>query len=112
MPIVAIGYFLKSLQTVAVEVSGYSDNIADKLAALGKGTPLWLQRVEHGVREVKQQLQKKNPKAGTQKPKVVQTLPTSPAVAEVLKPAMPVLAAVSDRVLVIVLRECPLRCWN
>jgi predicted PurR-regulated permease PerM/methylmalonyl-CoA mutase cobalamin-binding subunit len=104
LAIAAIGYFLTvELTTVAVEVSGYSDNIAAKLVALEKGTPLWLQRVEHGVGEVKQQLQKTNPKAGTQKPKVVQTLPTSPAVAEVLKPAMPVLAAISDSLLVIVL---------
>ena len=86
-----------------MEVSGYSDNIAVKLSALEKGTPLWLQQVESGVGEVEQRLQETNHKKDKRKPATVQTLPTSPALTEVLKPAVPVLAAVGKGLLVIVL---------
>jgi len=102
--LVAVGYFLTvELTEVAVEVSGYSDNIAVKLSALEKGTPLWLQQVESGVGEVEQRLQETNHKKDKRKPATVQTLPTSPALTEVLKPAVPVLAAVGKGLLVIVL---------
>ena len=102
--LVAVGYFLTvELTEVAVEVSGYSDNIAGKLSALEKGTPLWLQQVESGVGEVEQRLQETNHKKDKRKPATVQTLPTSPALTEVLKPAVPVLAAVGKGLLVIVL---------
>jgi predicted PurR-regulated permease PerM/methanogenic corrinoid protein MtbC1 len=102
--LVAVGYFLTiELTEVAVEVSGYSDNIAVKLSALEKGTPLWLQRVESGVGEVEQRLQETNHKKDKRKPATVQTLPTSPALTEVLKPAVPVLAAFGKGLLVIVL---------
>lgn len=102
--LVAVGYFLTvELTEVAVEVSGYSDNIAVKLSALEKGTPLWLQRVESGIGEVEQRLQEANHKKDKRKPATVQTLPTSSALTEVLKPAVPVLAAVGKGLLVIVL---------
>ena len=61
--LVAVGYFLTvELTEVAVEVSGYSDNIAVKLTALEKETPQWLQRVQHGVGDVEQRLQQTNQK--------------------------------------------------
>jgi predicted PurR-regulated permease PerM/methanogenic corrinoid protein MtbC1 len=102
--LVAVGYFLTvELTEVAVEVSGYSDNIAVKLSALEKGTPLWLQQVESGVGEVEQRLQETNHKKDKRKPATVQTLPTSPALTEVLKPAVPVLAAFGKGLIVIVL---------
>jgi predicted PurR-regulated permease PerM/methanogenic corrinoid protein MtbC1 len=102
--LVAIGYFLTvELTQVAVEVSGYSDNIAVKLSALEKETPLWLQQVESGVGEVEQRLQETNHKKDKRKPATVQTLPTSPALTEVLKPAVPVLAAFGKGLIVIVL---------
>jgi predicted PurR-regulated permease PerM/methylmalonyl-CoA mutase cobalamin-binding subunit len=102
--LIAVGYFLTvELTEVAVEVSGYSDNIAVKLSALEKGTPLWLQQVESGVGEVEQRLQETNHKKDKRKPATVQTLPTSPALTEVLKPAVPVLAAFGKGLLVIVL---------
>jgi predicted PurR-regulated permease PerM/methanogenic corrinoid protein MtbC1 len=102
--ILAVGYFLTvELTGVAVEVSGYSNNIATKLSALEKSTPLWLQRVEHGVAEVEQRLEETNPNAERRKPTVVQTLPRSLGVSEVLKPAVPVLAAIGESLLVIVL---------
>jgi predicted PurR-regulated permease PerM/methanogenic corrinoid protein MtbC1 len=102
--LVAVGYFLTvELTEVAVEVSGYSDNIAVKLSALEKGTPLWLQQVESGVGEVEQRLQETNHKKDKRKPATVQTLPNSPALTEVLKPAVPVLAAFGKGLIVIVL---------
>ena len=102
--LVAVGYFLTvELTEVAVEVSGYSDNIAVKLSALEKNTPLWLQRVEHGVGDVEQRLQDTNHKRDKRKPTTVQALPGSPALTEVLKPAVPVLVAVGKGLLVIVL---------
>jgi predicted PurR-regulated permease PerM/methanogenic corrinoid protein MtbC1 len=102
--LVAVGYFLTvELTEVAVEVSGYSDNIAAKLSALEKTTPLWLQRVEHGVGDVEQRLQDTNHNRSKRKPTTVQALPSSPALTEVLKPAMPVLEAVGKGMLVIVL---------
>ncbi len=102
--LVAVGYFLTvELTEIAVEVSGYSNNIAVKLSALEKSTPLWLQRVEHSVGDIEQQLQDTNHKTAKHKPTIVQALPSSPALAEVLKPAMPVLEAVGQGLLVIVL---------
>lgn len=102
--LIAVGYFLTvELTEVAVEVSGYSDNIAVKLSALEKGTPLWLQQVESGVGEVEQRLQETNHKKDKRKPATVQTFTTSPALTEVLKPAVPVLAAFGKGLLVIVL---------
>lgn len=102
--LVAVGYFLTvELTQVAVEVSGYSDNIAVKLSALEKGTPQWLQRVEHGIGDVEQRLQQTNHKKDKRKPVTVQAVPTSPAFSEVLKPAVPVLSAVGKALLVLVL---------
>src|SRR5271166_2547981 len=43
-----IGFFLTvELTSVAVEVAGYSHNIAAKLARLQGSTPAWLQAIEH-----------------------------------------------------------------
>jgi predicted PurR-regulated permease PerM/methanogenic corrinoid protein MtbC1 len=101
--LVSVGYFLTvELTQVAVEVSGYSDNIAVKLSALEKGTPLWLQRLERSVGDIEQQLET-NYKPVRRKPTIVQTLPSSPPIIEVLKPAMPVLGAVGQSLLVMVL---------
>jgi predicted PurR-regulated permease PerM/methanogenic corrinoid protein MtbC1 len=102
--LVAVGYFLTvELTEVAVEVSGYSDNIAAKLSALEKETPLWLQRVQHGVGDVEQRLEQTNQKRERHKPTTVQAVPTSSPVTEVLKPAVPVVAAIGKGLLVIVL---------
>jgi predicted PurR-regulated permease PerM/methanogenic corrinoid protein MtbC1 len=102
--LVAVGYFLTvELTEVAVEVSDYSDNIAAKLSALEKETPLWLQRVQHGVGDVEQRLEQTNQKRERHKPTTVQALPTSSPVTEVLKPAVPVFAAIGKGLLVIVL---------
>src|SRR5208283_5552518 len=58
----AIGFFLTvELTSVAVELAGYSNNIAAKLARLQGGTPAWLQTIEGGVRDVERRLQKVGP---------------------------------------------------
>ncbi len=58
----AIGFFLTvEITSVAVEVAGYSDNIAAKLARLQGSTPAWLQTIEDGVKDVEHQLQKTGP---------------------------------------------------
>src|SRR5271166_7147240 len=48
--VVSMGYFLTvELTSVAVRITDYTDNIADKIAALKGSTPAWLQRIEEGV---------------------------------------------------------------
>src|ERR1700704_4997423 len=55
--VIGIGYFVSvQLTQVAVQVSGYTDNIATKLTALKGSTPEWLQRVQNGVKQVEQQV--------------------------------------------------------
>src|SRR5271168_4275310 len=100
----ALIYFLTvELTTVAVDVAGYSDNIAAKVNALKGETPAWLQRVENGVEAVEEQIQTKSTPLHTRKTAVVQTAPASPDVGEVMKPVMPVLASLADGLLVMVL---------
>jgi hypothetical protein len=48
--VMAIGYFLTvELTIVADQVSGYSDNIGNKLGALEKPSPPWLQHLKYAV---------------------------------------------------------------
>src|SRR5712672_2760207 len=55
--VIGIGYFVSvQLTQVAVQVSGYTDNITTKLTALKGSTPEWLQRVQNGVKQVEQQV--------------------------------------------------------
>jgi predicted PurR-regulated permease PerM/methylmalonyl-CoA mutase cobalamin-binding subunit len=99
-------YFLTvELTSVAVDVAGYSDNIAAKVNALKGQTPLWLQRVEGGIAEVEQQIDTKSTPMRARKTTVIQAAPAtlSPDVSEVLKPVMPVLASVADGLLVLTL---------
>jgi predicted PurR-regulated permease PerM/methylmalonyl-CoA mutase cobalamin-binding subunit len=99
-----IGYFVTvQLTAVALEVADYSNNIAAKLTAVEKSTPFWLQRIEHAVGDIERQVQKASPKATVSKPAVVQAVPTSPAVGEVIKPVIPVLSAIADAGIVIAL---------
>jgi predicted PurR-regulated permease PerM/methanogenic corrinoid protein MtbC1 len=100
----AIGYFLTvQLANVAVDVAGYSSSIADKLKAIQRNTPEWLQSVEDGVADVEQQLQRANTKEKARKPPVVQTLPTSSSISEIVKPILPIVASAAESLLVIVL---------
>ncbi len=99
-----IGFFLTvELTSVAVEVAGYSNNIAAKLASLQGSTPAWLQTVENGVKDVQQQLQKTGPRPVPVLPRMVQAQAPTSAVNEVLAPAWPILSAFGKGLLVIVL---------
>ncbi|HXM35926.1 MAG TPA: AI-2E family transporter, partial [Pyrinomonadaceae bacterium] len=77
----ATGYFLMvELTSVAVEVAGYSDNIAAKLATLEGSTPTWLQRIEDGVKDVQEQLQNNASESKERIPRMMQAQPASPGV--------------------------------
>ena len=100
----AIGFFLTvELTSVAVEVAGYSDNIAAKLARLQGSTPAWLQTIEDGVKDVERRLQKTGPGPTGAPPQMVQAQAAPPAAIEVLKPAWPILAGFGKGLLIIVL---------
>lgn len=100
----ATGYFLMlELTSVAVDVAGYSDNIATKLSTLEGNTPIWLQRIEEGVKDVQQQLERKAPEPQRRAPRTVQAQPAPPGVKEVLQPALPILSGIGESLLVIVL---------
>jgi predicted PurR-regulated permease PerM/methanogenic corrinoid protein MtbC1 len=97
-------YFLTvELTSVAVDVAGYSDNIAAKLNALKGETPQWMQRVEDGVAAVEQQIQTKDKTLHGRKPSVVQAAPASPDISEVINPVMPVLTSFGSALLIVVL---------
>jgi predicted PurR-regulated permease PerM len=99
----AIGYFLTvELTSVAVEVAGYSDNIGAKLTALEKSTPSWLQRVERGVANVEQRLEKTHFKPKTHAI-AAQTPPLSTSTLDALKQTLPVATGFGEGLLVIVL---------
>ena len=100
----AIGYFLTvELTSVAVEVAGYSDNIATKLAGLQGSTPAWLQSIEYGVKDVERQLQKNDPGTPGGPPRLVQAQAAPAALNEALGPAWPILSGFGKSLLIIVL---------
>jgi len=100
----ATGYFLMvELTSVAVEVAGYSDNIAAKLATLEGSTPTWLQRIEDGVKDVQEQLQNNASESKERIPRMMQAQPASPGVKDVLQPVMPMLSGIGESLLIIVL---------
>ena len=106
--ITAIGvigvFFTVELTSVAVEVAGYSDNIGAKLASLRGSTPVWLQTIESGIKDVEQQLQKTGPRPSVRRaPQIVQAQAAPPAVNEVLKPAWPILSGFGEGLLIVVL---------
>ncbi|MGH7932375.1 MAG: AI-2E family transporter, partial [Candidatus Binataceae bacterium] len=98
-----IYFFSVELASVAVEVSGYSDNIATKLSALEKSTPAWLHQVEQGMENVRRELQSRQPRQPRQEtPRTIQTVPSSSPINSVLKPALPLLAGIAEGLLTIV----------
>jgi len=99
-----MGLFLTvELTSVAVEVAGYSDNIATKLGSLRGRTPAWLQSIEDGVKDVEHQLQKTGPQPLGRAPQMVQAQAAPTAVNEVLKPAWPILSGFGEGLLIVVL---------
>jgi predicted PurR-regulated permease PerM len=97
-PVATISYFLTAeLTAVAEHVAGYSNNIAHKLAAIEKSTPLSFQRIEQGIREVEGSLQR-NPSTNT--PQNHQTFSSSTRLTEAAKP---VISGIGGFLIVVVL---------
>lgn len=95
----AIGYFLTvELASVAVEVAGYSDNIAIKISSLEKSTPEWLHTVQEGVSNVQHQLRWKVPRSA-----VVQPSSQLPNTHDLVRQALPIASDIGEGALVIVL---------
>lgn len=101
--IATVGYFTAiELTVVADEVAGYSDNIGNKLAALEKSTPSWLQHIEEAFRDVKRRVQKPSSALPEPGPEANVTVSTG-TFADNLTHVTPALAAVVELMLVIVL---------
>lgn len=100
--IAALGYFLTiQLTGVADQVSEYSDNIGNKLAALEKNTPSWLQHVKDAVTDVQRRVESANP--APRKPREVMALPVSSPLSASLKPVAPIVDLIVNTLLIIVL---------
>jgi predicted PurR-regulated permease PerM len=98
----AMGYFLTiELTQVADQVSEYSDNIGNKLAALEKTTPPWIEHVKDAVTDVQQRVESANP--APHKPREVMAMPVQAPLTDRLKPVAPVVDAIVNTLLVIVL---------
>jgi predicted PurR-regulated permease PerM/methanogenic corrinoid protein MtbC1 len=98
----AMGYFLTiELTQVADQVSDYSDNIGNKLAALEKTTPPWLEHVKDAVTDVQQRVESVNPEQ--HKPREVMAMPVQAPLTDRLKPVAPVVDFIVNTLLVIVL---------
>lgn len=107
--VAAIGgiiYFLSvELTSVAVEVAGYSGNIASKLSRIETSTPSWLQQVEKGFENVQRELRENNPRP---RPAPVQAAPaasspSSSSSSDYWSKIAPILTAAAEAALVIVL---------
>jgi predicted PurR-regulated permease PerM len=98
---VAVYFVTVELTKVAAEVASYSNNIAEKLTSLGHHTPEWLQRVESGIADVQQQLQRTSHHQDHQAKTVVEKSGSS--ITDMLQPAIPVLTGVIDIFLILIL---------
>ena len=105
MVIAGIGYFLTvELTSVAVQITDYTDNIAAKITALRGSTPEWLQRIEDGVKDVEQQLQKPEPRPKrSPSPTVVQAPAAESGLEQVIRPTLPILSGMVEGLFIIVL---------
>jgi len=100
--IAAMGYFLTvELTAVADQVAGYSDNIGNKLAALEKTTPLWLQQIEDAVSDVKRRVESANP--APRQPREVMAMPVPAPLSDSLKPLGPIVDGMINALLIIML---------
>jgi predicted PurR-regulated permease PerM len=88
------------LTAVAEHVAGYSNNIANKLTAMEKGTPSSIQHIEKGIREVEERLQQ-NPSTNTSQNR--QTFSSSTPLTEATKAAKPLISGIGGFLIVVVL---------
>jgi len=103
--IAGLTYFLASqLTSVAVQITDYTDNIAAKITALRGSTPDWLQRIEDGVKNVEQRLQKpvRRPRRSTRST-VVEAPSAEPGFTRVISPTLPILSGLIRSLFIIVL---------
>jgi predicted PurR-regulated permease PerM/methanogenic corrinoid protein MtbC1 len=99
----AMGYFLTiEVTTVADQVSEYSDNIGNKLAALEKSTPQWLQHIKEAVTDVQRRVEDANP-APARRRREVMALPVPAPLSDSLKPVAPIVDAIVNALLIIML---------
>jgi predicted PurR-regulated permease PerM/methanogenic corrinoid protein MtbC1 len=102
--VTAMGYFLTiELTSVADQVAGYSDNIGNKLAALEKNTPPWLQHIQDAVTDVKRRVESANPAPAARQPREVMALPVPAPLSDSLKPVMPIVDGLVNTLLIIML---------
>jgi predicted PurR-regulated permease PerM/methanogenic corrinoid protein MtbC1 len=100
----AIAYFLTiELTGVADQVAGYSDNIGNKLAALEKNTPPWLQHIQEAVTDVQRRVASANPAPAARQPREVMAMPASAPITDSLKPVMPIVDGIVNGLLIIML---------
>ena len=95
-------YLTTELTSVADDLTGYSDNIANKLTALQKNTPAGLQRIERAIQDVEQRVAAANPKRVKAIARQVEAVPQT-SLGDNLKPFLPVLSGLVDLLLIIVL---------
>ena len=101
----AMGYFLTiELTGVADQVAGYSDNIGNKLAALEKNTPPWLQHIQEAVTEVQRRVASANAApAAARQPREVMAMPVPAPLSDSLKPVIPIVDGLVNALLIIML---------
>jgi predicted PurR-regulated permease PerM len=99
--VATVSYFLSvELTAVAEHVAGYSNNIANKITAMEKGTPSSFQRIEKGIREVEERLQR-NP--STNAPQNHQIFSSFTPLTEATKAAKPLVSGIGGFLIVVVL---------
>jgi predicted PurR-regulated permease PerM/methanogenic corrinoid protein MtbC1 len=102
--VTAMGYFLTiELTSVADQVAGYSDNIGNKLAALEKNTPPWLQHIQEAVTDVQRRVASANPAPAVRQPREVMALPVPAPLSDSLKPVIPIVDGLVNALLIIML---------
>jgi predicted PurR-regulated permease PerM/methanogenic corrinoid protein MtbC1 len=101
--VILLAYFLSvELTSVAVELTAYSDNIADKLSSLQHKTPQWLLQVEDSVKDIERQLALSNPQKRRSN-QTVTAIQGQSSVREMVEPALPLLTGIGDGLLVVAL---------
>jgi predicted PurR-regulated permease PerM len=98
----AMGYFLTiELTDVADQVAGYSDNIGNKLAALEKVSPPWLQHIKEAVTDVQRRVENASP--APPQPRAVMALPVPAPLSDSLKSVAPIIDGMVNTLLIIML---------
>jgi len=99
----AIGYFLTmELTNVADQVAGYSENIGNKLAALEKNTPPWLQHIKDAVSDVQRRMASTNPAPRQPREVMAVSVPGS-LLSDSLRPVVPIVDGMLKTLLIIML---------